>query len=298
MKILIIGSKGFIGRHCINYFTTKGFEIIGCDIIQEYNSKNYYVIDSSNSDFKDLFKIYNFDICINASGAADVANSVTNPCRDFSFNTINVFKILDAIYNYQPECKFINISSAAVYGNPQNLPINEGHEINPISPYGYHKAMAENICKEFHLLYNIKITSIRIFSAYGEGLKKQLFWDLFNKNKLSNSIEIFGSGYESRDFIYINDVMTAIDLIIKNDKFDNSVYNIANGEEIKINKAVEIFFSIFDSKTRYTFNNKSINGYPTNWVADITKLKAIGYKTNFTLEHGLKNYVKWLKELK
>ena len=93
-------------------------------------------------------------------------------------NVSNVFKQLDAIRKFQPGCKYINLSSAAVYGNPESLPISEDHHLDPISPYGNHKKMAEEVCADFYTNYRIPTCSLRIFSAYGAGLQKQLFWDL------------------------------------------------------------------------------------------------------------------------
>ena len=79
-------------------------------------------------DFYIFFKQKQFDVCINCSGAASVPESVINPISDFHLNVVNVFKILDAIREYNPECKFLNLSSASVYGKPEKLPINEGLE--------------------------------------------------------------------------------------------------------------------------------------------------------------------------
>ena len=122
MKILIIGSEGFIGSHCVNFFSKKN-TVYMSDV---YNliKKNYFQQSPFNSNFDKLFKTHNFDICINCSGSANVNESFSNPSKDFELNTLNVSKIIEAIKNTSPFCKFINISSAAVYGDPEKLPIN------------------------------------------------------------------------------------------------------------------------------------------------------------------------------
>ena len=144
MKILIIGSQGFIGRHCVEYFKSS------CEIYQAGTKKseavNYIYLDKGNTNFEQLFIKKKYDVCINASGSANVAFSFQNPFIDFNLNVANVSKILDAIYKHNSECKFINFSSAAVYGNPKYLPIDENHSNNPISPYGLHKLQSENFC--------------------------------------------------------------------------------------------------------------------------------------------------------
>jgi len=295
MNILIIGSKGFIGSHCTNYFSSK-HNIWQCDVVVDYTSQNYTQIDAYNADFSDVMQLQKFDICINCSGAASVPDSLKNPQRDFLLNVTNVFKQLDAIRKYNSDCKYINLSSAAVYGNPKKVPISENHPVDPISPYGVHKKMAEDICKEFNKIYNIGTCSLRIFSAYGEGLKKQIFWDLHEKVKNGFNVDLFGTGNESRDFIHISDVINAIDVVIKYCEFKNDIINVANSEEILIKSVVELFYSNYNRDIKFKFIGKNRKGDPINWFADITKLSGLGYQQNVFLEKGLNNYYKWIQE--
>jgi len=298
MRILIIGSKGFIGSYLYNFFLkNKKYKVFSCDVVADYTTSNYYRIDATNSDFKDIFRKNNFDICINASGAANVQDSIKSPLRDYYLNTINVFNILNAIKENNNKCKFLNLSSAAVYGHPSKLPVLENQDLKPISPYGLHKKMSEEICKEFYDFFNIATCSLRIFSAYGDGLKKQLFWDLYNKIKNTNKkVELFGSGNESRDFIYISDLVKVIDIIINNAYFKAEVINVANGTETLIKDAVNIFVNIIDSDKEVVFNGKEKKGDPKNWVADISKIQNMGFKPEITLEKGLLKYYEWIKK--
>ncbi len=293
MKVLIIGSKGFIGKKCDAHFTKNDHEVWTCDVVNDYNSKNYFLIDSTNSDYHSIFKAQSFDVCINCSGAASVPLSLKHPFRDFTLNTVNVYKLLDAIRQYQPSCKFITLSSAAVYGNPDTLPIVENQTKGPVSPYGFHKLQAEDICQQFDQFYNIESCCLRIFSAFGEGLKKQLFWDLLKKAKTMDIVELFGTGEESRDFIHVDDVIQSIYLLASSQKFISPVINIGNGKEIFIKDAVRLFYGLVDNKVSYKFRGEGRKGDPSNWVADISKLESIGYKQQVTFEEGLKRYVEW-----
>ena len=297
MKILIIGSKGFIGQHAFDYFKALDFEVLGCDVVTDYVSEHYIQIDATNSDYHSIFEQHQIDVCLNCSGAASVPLSLQNPFKDFSLNTLNVFKILEAIRSYQPSCKFINLSSAAVYGNPETLPIHENAKLHPLSPYGIHKMQAEQIGKEFHEYYNIATCSLRIFSAYGEGLKKQLFWDLHQKFLNNNQIELFGTGNESRDFIHVDDIVQAIHLVIEHAKFTGSAINIANGEEFTIQYVAELFHKNFHNSKTIGFNNQIKQGDPLNWKADISVLKSLGYKQNISIEKGIERYIDWINAL-
>ena len=294
-KVLIIGSKGFIGSNLKTYLKEKELEVWGADVVTDYTSKKYFIIDASNSDYHHIFDKEEFDICINCSGAASVPDSLQHPLRDFSLNSLNVFKLLDAIKTYQPTCKFINLSSAAVYGNPKELPIIEKMKSNPVSPYGFHKMMSEQICNEYAQFFNVHTCSLRIFSAYGEGLQKQLFWDLYQKTKLGKEIELWGTGKESRDFIYIKDLLQAIYLVAQNADFKGEIINIANGEEVFIEDCVKTFYNFFDKKIDYKFSGEGRKGDPNNWVADITILKEMGYQQKYSLKDGLNKYFQWAK---
>jgi UDP-glucose 4-epimerase len=298
MKVLVIGSKGFIGAHVAEYFSLiPDTEVFECDVMVDYEKVNYFLIDATNSDYQNVFQNNPFDVCINCSGAASVPDSIKNPFRDFTLNTYNVVKMLDAIRTNQPGCKFINLSSAAVYGNPSELPVHEKLPLNPISPYGIHKMQAEQVCQTYSSFYNIPTCSLRIFSAYGNGLKKQLFWDLYRKAKNSDAIEMFGTGNETRDFIHVDDVVRAIQCCISNAPFTGETINVANGKEIEISSVVAIFLSHFQSEKEVNFNAVEKKGDPLNWKADISQLKTLGYFPTVSINQGLERYFLWANQI-
>lgn len=298
MKIIVIGSKGFIGSHLISSLRIMGHDTWGCDVLMDYEDKMYFPIDVSNSDYEQVFNAQQYDVCINVSGSASVPDSILNPTRDYFLNTSNVFKILEGIRKYNSNCKFINLSSAAVYGNPKELPIKETHSVTPLSPYGWHKYQSEILCTEFNQVYNLKTCSLRIFSAYGPGLKKQLFWDWYQKTLNSNTLTVYGTGNESRDFIYISDLIAAIHCTMESDHFQGDVCNIANGTEVSIKNAIEVFHRIRNKSFSYTFNQETRKGDPINWKADISKLKSLGYQQKISFEEGLQKYLTWLNDRK
>src|SRR5882762_4640578 len=298
MKILIIGCKGFIGSHTYDHFARTGNDVYGCDVLVEYNDSHYFQVDATNADYNELFLSNHFDVCINCSGAASVPDSFAHPWRDFHLNVQTVYSVLEAIRKHSPSCKFISISSAAVYGNPEVLPVSESSKVKPLSPYGWHKHYTEMICGEFYTYFKIPTCSVRIFSAYGPGLRKQLFWDWFQKINESKHITLYGTGKESRDFIFIDDIVRALDCVIANSSFKGDVINVANQKEIGIEKAIEIFKNESGIPFTYRFNNEVRPGDPLNWKADISKLSAMGYRQEISFEEGIKRYLQWLREKK
>lgn len=299
MNILIIGSKGFIGSHLKTFFLEKNYTVYHADVVVDYSEdQNYFLIDVSNANFKFLFESVSFDFCINCSGAASVPQSIDNPSRDFALNTSNVFLILDAIRSAQPKCKFVNFSSAAVYGNPTSLPIREDHRMLPVSPYGEHKLMSELICAEFWKYFGIHTCSLRVFSAYGEGLTKQLFWDVSQKAMSNKTIDLYGTGRESRDFIYIEDLAYAVHCVMMRASFTGEPINIANGSEVSIGDAVHCLIKNYDLGNEIVFGGQQRKGDPLNWKADVSLLHSFGYTPKFAIDEGLKNYAQWYLEQK
>ncbi len=269
---------------------------MGADISAINNTAVFYELDPANTDFEAVFKCRPFDVCINASGAASVPNSLETPLLDFSLNSGNVIKILEAIRTHNPACFLINFSSAAVYGNPQSLPIKEGMQPAPMSPYGWHKYYAEQICREYTEFFNIKTCNLRVFSAYGPRLRKQFFWDLFNKLKTGEDVSLFGTGNESRDFIYAEDISRCVELVIENRNTVPPVINIASGIETTIKEAAQTFAKLTGYTSAISFRGETRAGDPINWRADIGVLRSIGFNPLFTLEQGLEEYIAWLRK--
>ena len=296
-KILVIGSKGFIGSAAVRYYESRGYTVTGCDIIENDKAVGYYKVQSNEPDYHRVFQQVSPDICLNASGAASVPFSFDHPLTDYELNVINVMRMLEAIRISSPKTIFINISSAAVYGTPLQFPVREEDDIAPISPYGWHKRQSELLCNEYANLYGLKTCSMRVFSAYGPDLKKQLFWDLYQKTRKGKVIELLGTGSESRDYIFIEDLVRATEVIATKGLLEGEVINVANGIETTIREAAKTFIEALGWDGEISFSGSKRKGDPENWCADISKIKEMGYNSDFSLEAGLKAYCRWLQDL-
>ena len=138
--------------------------------------------------------------------------------------------------------------------------------------------------------------SLRIFSAYGPGLRKQLFWDIYNKLKNNDIIELWGTGNETRDFIHISDLVKAIECVVENADFNATTVNIASGIQTSVRTIAETFVRLMKSDKIIQFNNEERKGDPVYWQADITDLKEWGYEPAISLEEGMKNYIEWIEK--
>jgi dTDP-glucose 4,6-dehydratase/UDP-glucose 4-epimerase len=295
MKILVLGASGFIGNACFKYFKEKtntyGLDRAG---IPESN----LLIDASEDVLTALLE-QKFDVILNCAGASNIQDSFINTGSDFLLNVVFVQKILELIKTTTPETKMINISSAAVYGNPPSLPVYEDSPKNPLSPYGLHKLLSEKIMEEYAVHFGLKTLSVRIFSAYGVGLKRQFFFDLYQKMLQDRAlVNLSGTGLESRDFIYISDIVKALEVLITKAHFDGGAYNLASEQESFIGEAAQMFSRICNYDGEIRFSQKQLEGYPLNWKANTGKINSLGFATHVDLESGLTLYYQWLKDNK
>lgn len=293
-RVLITGANGFIGNRTALFFLKNNYEVYGWD----REKLDYpFIIDSpdmsSIQSVVEALTITKPEIIIHCAGSADVGKSVANPEMDFQGNVVLTHNLLFAMHRLgMHDTRFIFLSSAGVYGNPKSLPITEDMEVNPLSPYAVHKVMCEDLCRYFVKNYGMDVKVARIFSAYGVGLKKQIFWDMYNKSR-SGKLSMFGTGNESRDYIHVDDVVKSLFLLATTES-DHVVFNIANGEEVTIRLATEIFAKYAGiEKKDIIFNGKVREGDPLNWRADISRIKELGYKKSVQMEDGMKKYVEW-----
>jgi dTDP-glucose 4,6-dehydratase/UDP-glucose 4-epimerase len=137
---------------------------------------------------------------------------------------------------------------------------------------------------------------LRVFSAYGPGLKKQLFWDMYKKFKNNKIVELWGTGNESRDFIYISDLVRAVEFVVENADFKASIVNVANGVQVAVRDVSDTFVKVLQSNKSVMFNKEERKGDPIHWRADISDLKEWGYKPMVSLEEGVGRFVKWAEK--
>ena len=298
-SILIAGSEGFIGHHLIQRFSKEGYQVYGCDVFETamHGDYQYYKVTRLSPEWEEIFSGNTFDFCINAAGSGNVPYSMTHPVSDFEANTLDTIRILDAIRRLNNKCRYLHISSAAVYGNPQKLPISEDAHLQPLSPYGYHKLMAEELCREYYHVFGIHTAIVRPFSVYGEGLRKQLLWDVCSKLKKENQIKLFGTGKESRDFLHVKDLAMLIQLLVDHATFEADIFNAASGVESSLNTVASLFENCYDSTKKITFSGESRAGDPINWRADIRRISNLGFEPSIALEKGLPQYVSWFQAL-
>jgi UDP-glucose 4-epimerase len=304
--IIVLGSSGFIGAHLVSRLRSQNYYVVGVDMVERVDltlglktPDRFYKLILPDQRFEKVLEEIKPDTVINASGPASVASSLLDPAKDFNGSVDLCFFVLEALRKVLPECRFLLLSSAAVYGNPANLPVKEIAPLAPISPYGYHKMMCEALLKEYFLIYGVETSVVRIFSAYGPGLRKQILWDIYHKAITNKQVELFGTGEETRDFIFVQDVAYSIQLILEQGTFNADLYNVANGREVSVKELGQLFLSSLGLKNvEMVFSGQAKSGDPKRWCADIGQIRKMGYSPSVSLERGIPEYAGWIKTLK
>jgi UDP-glucose 4-epimerase len=299
--ILITGVTGFIGRYIARLFNDLGWLVVGLGTSAPENAplaslKQYYKLILPSPKFEDLIKEVSPMVCVHCAGRASVPLSLSQPYEDFNANVSSTFNLLNALRLSAPKCRLVYLSSAAVYGNPRNLPITETHVLAPISPYGFHKSICEQLCKEYHEIYGLPIVSTRIFSAYGPGIRRQVVWDICNKILTQPVASLQGTGLESRDFIHVQDIARAIYSLVENAPFEAESYNISSGQETTIKSLAYLIASNLNkAATCIEFDGNIPIGNPTNWRGDNSRLLKLGFTPKVSLEQGISVYSQWCR---
>jgi len=299
-KVLITGAAGFLGRYAAQHFSEQGWSVIGIDIAPPENAPlsslaAYYSLKLPDKALSDLLRKHAPDACIHCAGRASVPQSVTDPAADFYANTVLTFELLDALRLHAPQCKFILLSSAAVYGNPQTLPVNETHPVTPISPYGFHKWQCEQLCLEFARVYDLSTASLRIFSAYGPGLRRQVFWDICQKAMTQTPLILQGTGNESRDFLHARDIAIALNVVATSAPMRGEVYNLGSGQQVTVGKLAGMVLNELSISTAPVFDGVVPVGTPLNWQADITKISSLGFTPSISFAQGVHAFANWCR---
>jgi UDP-glucose 4-epimerase len=297
--VLITGVAGFIGSHVAAASRQKGWRVVGMDSLEPDEQRRAELTmfqrallgsDAVTTVLQELAP----DFCIHCAGQSSVPQSFTTPVRDFESGPHATFHLLDQLRQAVPQCRVVFLSSAAVYGNPTQLPVREDHTVAPLSPYGWHKWLTEQVCQEFVHLFNTPIAVARIFSAYGPGLRRQVLWDLCEKFTADGEVVLHGTGEESRDFVHINDIASGLLIIAERGEMKGNVYNLALGEEIPIRRLAEsIRLALGQAERPFRFSGILPVGTPSQWRADITALRALGFAPQVSFEAGVATYVDW-----
>ena len=288
MKILVTGSSGLIGS-CILEKLRGRYEVFGLDL----KPSPYTNIAGDIRDYEFIEKIVGrVDAVIHCAAQTSVARSIEDPLFDAENNVIGTLNLLEAARKSEKLKRFVYISSAAVYGYPEYVPIDEDHPCRPISPYGVSKLAGELYAMVFHKLYKIPTVCIRPFNVYGRMQDPgSPYSNVISKflDRISRGLPliIYGDGYQTRDFIHVSDVADMIITVLECGEAVGEIFNCGTGREVSINELAEIMISI-SGRDIEVIHSDSRPGDVRRSCADTRRAeKILGFKPKISLEEGL-----------
>lgn len=299
-KVVVTGAHGFIGRYVAREYKINGYDVIGLGHgTWSENEWSEWGIDQWHECDITLESLVTHcnqapDVIVHCAGSGSVDFSIAYPKLDFQRTVLTMQEVAEFARLYSPKTKVIYPSSAAVYGKTNIQPITEDSQLNPISPYGFHKKIAEDICILYARQYKISVAIVRLFSVYGEGLHKQLLWDACCKLESCNN-NFFGTGMEVRDWVHVKDVAQL--LYIAN-SFANdtcSIVNGGNGVGVTVKEVLSLLFASYNSMDKPNFIGTENIGNPVRYQADTAKVKKWGWIPTISLAQGIQDYVAWYK---
>lgn len=299
-SVLVTGANGFLGCYLCRHFSARGWSVAGIDasapsqtLLNSLSQYGQWSLPSPR--LGPLLQEFRPELILHCAGRALPVESFRSPAADYAAGPALTFEVLDQVRQFAPRARFVLLSSAAVYGQPKSLPVDEGHPVCPLTPYGYHKWQSEQICTEFSRMFGVATVALRIFSAYGPGLKRQVVWDICRKIDQQPELLLYGTGGESRDFIHAQDVAAAVQLVAWEAPGEADVYNVASGVETSIRELAERLAVRLRSHRPPSFDGTLPVGTPRNWRADVGKLAALGFRPAISLEQGLGEVVDWYR---
>ena len=244
---LVTGGAGFIGSHLVDRLLSEGYKVVVADDLstgklQNLNqSATFHHTDITHASIQEVFNRTQPDLVFHLAAQVSVTNSAKDPIKDAQINVIGTLRLLEASRRSSVQKFIFSSTGGALYGEPDLNPCPEGTPIAPLSAYGLSKYLAEQYVDLYHRMYHLNYTTLRYSNVYGprqdphgEAGVIAIFTQAMLEGKPP---QIFGSGDQERDFLYVSDVVEANLLAI--DRGDGHAFNIGTGQGTSINRIFE-----------------------------------------------------------
>ena len=295
---LVTGAHGFIGRHVARAIAYQGYEVRaighgtwGRDEWRQWGISEWHPADVTIDSL--ITYAGEPDLIVHCAGSGSVAFSMSHPYQDYQRTVATTHSVLEYIRTIRPDTTLVCPSSAGVYGFATTMPIKPDATLNPVSPYGVHKKIAEDLCRCYGKHFGVRSALVRFFSIYGVGLRKQLIWDACTKIA-AGGLTFNGTGEETRDWLHVED---ASSLMIHAARYANThcpVVNGGTGQALTISTVVSAIAEEIGAP-RPTFSGIVRPGDPPHYRADISDAIAWGWDPARDWREEIRTYVRWFK---
>ena len=323
--ILVTGGSGYIGSHCVIALIEKGYDVLVFDNfstghketalkLKEIGQDKFHYIEGdllNQDDLSSTFNNKNIEAVIHFAALSQVAESTINPSKYYRNNIAGTLNLLDKMIENNV-MKIVFSSTAATYGEPIRIPIDEKHPQNPINPYGQTKLTIEKIMDDYDKAYGLKSIRLRYFNVAGADSKSRIGeWHIPETHLIPNILKstfsgskefnIFGTDYDTkdgtcvRDYINVEDLsdahILALEYLFKNNKTD--FFNLGTNQGNTVKEVFDLCQEVTQKDIPVTIKPRR-DGDPAKLVADNTKAKKVlGWEPKHTLKDSIKTAYEW-----
>jgi UDP-glucose 4-epimerase len=295
MKCLVTGGCGFIGSNLVTHLTNRGHTVVVLDdlstglrgsIPPNVGFCQGSIVDRRRVDAA----ISGCSVVFHLAASVGNARSLLNPLRDTEVNVQGTINVLEAARRAEVQ-RVVYSSSAAIFGEPQYLPLDEQHPCEPDSPYGCSKLCAEKLCLAYSRLYGLSTVCLRYFNVYGRGQRYDAYGNVLpvfaERMHRHEPLTVYGDGSQTRDFVNVQDVVRA-NYRAATVPDACGAYNIGSGQATSVNDLVKILEA---PSVQYSLHRAGDVRYS---LADISKAqREIGYTPSVDIAEGIRAYLVW-----
>ncbi len=304
MKILVTGGTGFQGSHLVERLAARGHEVMVLNTLTPYSQENQRflagkaeIIWGSITDREVTEKaIRGKDVVFHLGARINVDESIDDPWGTIDVNVRGTYNVLEAVRSIG--CRMIHTSTCEVYGKPERVPIPENAELRPHSPYAASKAAADRLCYAYVQTFKTQVVIPRFFNIFGERQKEGKYGAVIpifvGQAMRGEPIRVFGTGEQTRDYVYISDIIDAYLLLLEHPELVGQTINFGTGVGTSIRDIAEHIAKRFNTNVSYV---EARPGEASHMIADAAKAKSLlGWQPKVGVLDGIDRYIAWRTE--
>jgi UDP-glucuronate 4-epimerase len=308
VRALVTGCAGFIGSHLTESLLADGCEVVGIDCFNDnygrgqklrnlerarsWDAFDFVPIDLARGDLREF--VDDCDTLFHLAAEPGVRASWGGRFETYVRNNLlAVQHLLDAAVAC-PEKRLVYASSSSIYGQAEAFPTHEDTRPQPLSPYGVTKLAAEHMCGLYHANHGVSAVTLRYFSVYGPRQRPDMAFTRFCRATIEEeAISVFGDGRQTRDFTYVDDVVTATRLAAEAMGIEGRVYNVGGGSRISVNQTLEVIATLAGRRPDVRYVERQ-HGDVRDTGADTTRAKEeLRFQPAVAFEEGLARQFEW-----
>jgi len=307
-KVLVTGGAGFIGSHVVNALLDLRASVTVLDDFSTGSRKNLpahpklNVVRGDITKAETVHKLVHRSAFVFHEASRNILSSLSDPIDDGRVNIMGTLHVLMAIKRSSPACRLVYASTDSLYGNSRYLPINEEDGTNPLNPYSVSKLAGENYCRAFYESFGISTVVLRYANVFGpchrlDGVPHNVTSRFIECALSGKPLTVHGDGEQTRDFIFVEDVVEATLLAAVTSKSEGQVYNVGSGFETTIDLLARKTVELAGCRSTIVFEDRKDIDNIRRRVLNIERIrKDMRWAPTYTLEHGLKQTIRWYQE--